>query len=218
MQLVICAMTVASFVMLHVEKKSTELACVNFAPLKWLCDKSGHCVRFYLPFDHTKLGTAAQCLSNRNINLSILSLYLSISLSLSLSLSLSHTHTHTRKKSMLRIRKTIVDLLFFFFFFVDLLEFSFCAYQVCKTTGLSKKLSNSSPQMEKSCQKLGSEDWTHRRSENPSNPAMQHPAHGCLTHTLIRQLGKMAADSDGPSRERFRAFRECRGTCRELVS
>ena len=24
----------------------------------------------------------------------------------------------------------------------------------------------------------------------------------------------MAADSDGPSRERFRAFRECRGTCR----
>ena len=34
MQLVICAMTVASFVMQHVEKKSTELACVNFAPLK----------------------------------------------------------------------------------------------------------------------------------------------------------------------------------------
>ena len=30
--------------------------------------------------------------------------------------------------------------------------------------------------MEKSCQKLGSEDWTHTRSENPSNPAMQHPA------------------------------------------
>ena len=43
-------------------------------------------------------------------------------------------------------------------------------------------------------------------------------SHGCLAHTLIRQLGKMAADSDGPSRERFRAFRECRGTCRELVS
>ena len=54
---------------------------------------------------------------------------------------------------MLRIRYTSVDLL----------EFSFCAYRVCKTTGLSKKLSNSSPQMEKSCQKLGSEDWTHTR-------------------------------------------------------
>ena len=45
-----------------------------------------------------------------------------------------------------------------------------------------------------------------------------HPMHGCLAHTLIRQLGKMAADSDRPSRERFCAFRECRGTCRELVS
>ena len=90
MQLVICAMTVASFVMQHVEKKSTELACVNFAPLKWLCDKSGHCVRFYLPLNHTKLGTAAQCLSNRYINLSILSIYLSISL------SLTHTHAHAR--------------------------------------------------------------------------------------------------------------------------
>ena len=41
---------------------------------------------------------------------------------------------------------------------------------------------------------------------------------GCSFSRVHRQLGKMAADSDGPSRERFRAFRECRGTCRELVS
>ena len=36
---------------------------------------------------------------------------------------------------------------------------------------------------------------------------VQAGTHGCLAHTLIRQLGKMAANSDGPRQECFRAFR-----------